>query len=1087
MPLNATEAKIVKDTITLDKKVILKEGDKVVLKVTNKKDKEVLGEGTFEYTVKAFETPVPTKIAELKATIEGKEDATSVVALDKVTLQADVRDQFNSPVATDKAEVRYVVKEGKELLAAATKDSSEPAKATNLGSDNATLDVKNGKVDFQVEKPGKLVIEAFNKANGAKAVYEVEVGAKELTDLTYTGNLTGNNNEEIKSEAAITANPGAALTADMIQFRITDDKGNPTSDVDVKAQLRGGKDEAKANDIIIVAKSSKAGTYKVIPFVGKSFDAATAKGATFTVTTTANSIATSIDAITVGDVKVGTPVTKELIVRNKHNEDITKAVADEVEAKIYKDGKEIDTKEPVTVTFALNAETKKYEAKFVANAEGDYTVRIFVEGSAAVTEVAVSAEKTELASIDLGKDIYDGVIAGDTDKVYQIITAKDNKGDKILADIPTGDKAWKVTKDGQVENPANVTVAYVAKDKDGNWTTDKITKENAEEIALVVTPKAMTEGKATYTVATADDKIKDEIMINVKEARKVAKITATPKSTTVGLGGKTTLNVTAEDQYGQFINLTGAEVTAEGVTAPKTLTELKEDKKDTNKVTGYSLEVTGNKVGTGSVTIEKKDTDGKTLAKETVSVNVTPAADIVKALEITADGVKDGKATHKLATAKATESDAQTIQLTAVGLDDAGNKVNLNQKEVVWSSSDKTVATVDKSGKVTAGTVEKDTEVTITADVFGVTQDITFVVSNEAAKVNPATVEVKDADKLDADKDKDGIQIVLGADKDEVITNGAITVTFTGVDQYGDDKVKFTPVANSKNATVATAKGEADNKVVITGVEAGETQIRVTVDAKEVALLDVKVTAENVVVKANAALAAAKAKVADLKKDDYTEATWQAVTTAQAKDEGTVQEKNEKAAALETAVKSLKTKAEAEKEAAQALATAKAELKTAIDTAKEIKQADEGVEVGKNIDGSFATLTAAISAAESTHSSATVASEANTAKTTLENAVTAYKVAKVTEAAATPTQLTIDSQAAGTTATTTVTVATGETLELVGVQETVATAEKVDATGVVTVTSVNDGTYTLTVQVKNASGKVVRTVDVTVTVSNQTT
>lgn len=118
MPLTVGESKEVtyKDqTITLAEEVVLKENDKVVIKVTNKNaDKDVIGEGTFEYTVAAFEKPVPTKIAETKATIAGKDDATSVVAQDTVTLQAGVRDQFNTPVRDeDKSKNRtFTVSDG---------------------------------------------------------------------------------------------------------------------------------------------------------------------------------------------------------------------------------------------------------------------------------------------------------------------------------------------------------------------------------------------------------------------------------------------------------------------------------------------------------------------------------------------------------------------------------------------------------------------------------------------------------------------------------------------------------------------------------------------------------------------------------------------------------------------------------------------------------------------------------------------------------------------------------------------------------------------------------------------------------------
>ena len=176
--------------------------------------------------------------------------------------------------------------------------------------------------------------------------------------------------------------------------------------------------------------------------------------------------------------------------------------------------------------------------------------------------------------------------------------------------------------------------------------------------------------------------------------------------------------------------------------------------------------------------------------------------------------------------------------------------MNVNQSEVIWTSSDESVATIDADGNVTTNEITdgKDKEVTFTADLFGKKYEVTFTVSAKASQLATGTLAIANPSTVDGDKDVEGVQIVLGANNDDVnvgpiVTAGEIMLTFTGVDQYGE---KFAPavISNSLNASIATAVA-ADDKVTITAVKAGETTVRVTVGAEEI-LIPVKVTQEAV-------------------------------------------------------------------------------------------------------------------------------------------------------------------------------------------------------------------------------------------------
>ncbi|MGE7922874.1 hypothetical protein ACQKND_06785 [Viridibacillus arvi] len=164
-------------------------------------------------------------------------------------------------------------------------------------------------------------------------------------------------------------------------------------------------------------------------------------------------------------------------------------------------------------------------------------------------------------------------------------------------------------------------------------------------------------------------------------------------------------------------------------------------------------------------------------------------------------------------------------------------------------------------------------------------------------------------------------------------------------------------------------------------------------------------------------------------------------------------------------------------------AVAYTDLATAIKTASAAKVGKtEGDAVGNQIVGSETTLDAAIAAAKLVlNNAASTTAQLNTAKTTLDNAVTAYNDAKVVALTLTAPALTMATPGTSNKGSITgYTLASGETFNVTSA--TVADVT-VDAAAGLAVTGVKAGSSVITVQVKNAAGVVIKTGTVTVTVT----
>lgn len=895
MPLSAEAVVSAEPTgkalVTINSTRALKENDVLNIeldtydKAPAATDAKVIAKSSASYTVVKGDAATATSVAGVSAKyhlspLTGHKDgdaASEVLPNDKVTLTADVRDQYNNPV-TSASEgtslVRWVVTSGSDLVS-----------IDKLN--NGTIDTNGNNVDFTANGAGTFTVDAYNLANGSKATYTVTIGATKLGTLTEkTESVAPAYNQEKITPFKIAQNPGAILTADMIKFNVVArTTGLTANDVTVTTSVRDKDDvtdqSKKKGDILINVTTAKAGTFEITPYVGASFDDTNAvKANTFTITTTANPSITAIDAITVPTLKLGTPVKQNVVVRNTHGETVNVA-SNKLNVNVYKNGVAVsqDATTPdlkvekldVAGNVAKEATTVK-QIKLTANVEGNYVVRLSVDGTSVLSDIAVTAQKTSIASINAGDDITTGIIAGQkngnpADVTYRVLTVKDNTGDTVIPDLGSELGKLKVSVKNQdttdVTTIAPTATLVYYKTVDGKI-TEVTDKADAEGIAIKIDANsATTPTDADKTVVVTVDNngktadgtlVADTLNVNVQQIRKVKTLTANQKTLSIGLNGTAKVDVVTKDQYGDFcavnpmllgVNSADSSVANQDgaiymVDADGNVTT------DLTKAVAYEYQVKGYKTGSTSIDVKY----GTTL-KDTVSVNVAPAATLVSSIKLVNDNLKaDGTYGYKIP-----NNNQKAVIFTVKALDASGNAVAIDPTNILWTSSDSSVATV-KDGVVATTDVTEDKQVTITADVFGVKKSVTLTVSKDGSALVNGTValtkagDITDLSKIDADASKDGIQIALdgkvddGEDKD-----GAITLTFAGKDQFGTNVGinKSTDAVISYDTEVATIDLDKDNsKVTITPVAVGSTKVRLTVGTQDI-IVDVNVSDKAVV------------------------------------------------------------------------------------------------------------------------------------------------------------------------------------------------------------------------------------------------
>ncbi|MBZ9625165.1 Ig-like domain-containing protein [Clostridium sp. FP2] len=809
MPLT-TEVKLATENnmakITIAKELV--ENDAVVIKV-EKFDKDggdktakLLASISSVYIVEKDGAVVPKSIAKVTPSVD------SIVVGDaKVTLTADIRNQFNNPMSDagkGKALVRWVVDAGMDLI------DDNGVLGNESQSDN---DTQLNKVEFTAIKPGTITISAYNIANGAKATYTVVVAPAKLTALRLTSEnpTTQFNNENIKYNK-IARNDGTVLTADMIKFNITPKTVNTVaSDITVSAALRGGSGTDK-NDILINAKTTKVGTYEVTPYVGTTFDAeGTIKSAKFDVSTTLNATATKIDAITLSKLKVDIKQVATLSIRNTYNE-VIDVTSNNVTTVVYKDGivsdKVIVEKLDKDGQLATTKPVKNL--RFNAIAAGNYSVRVTVNGTTATYDISVLAELTTLKTIEFGNSVaQDTIVANATEPVYRVISVKDNKGDEITPDI----KDWSIsTKNGANAIASFASLVYYKRDVRG--LVVEATSMEAQGIAVKFVPNVApinaytTDTILTVTVGnkaiSATDVIKDTLNVTVKAKSSVKNITLADSVVTIIPGATVKKELVLLDQY------------SKAITDPTMVTAMATD--DTKVTAAVSFDAiakkmyityTGKKTGTDTIVLKAvADANVKLTVNVTIGDNTN-----ISSIAFDTNPYKVYNSTD--------DTKDQTVALTY--------KVNGGLIDIPASAisviADSDLVTVTKSGSkifvkakandAATGIGGSDAVVTISIlTANGKTSSIYLTFSDDALVVDKSTVVIKDT--VDENIGVAGVQLVIG--KMETTKQ----IILIGKDQYGIEKeVQADTTWTSASEEVATVNSSG----LVTAVKAGKTTV----------------------------------------------------------------------------------------------------------------------------------------------------------------------------------------------------------------------------------------------------------------------
>ena len=322
---------------------------------------------------------------------------------------------------------------------------------------------------------------------------------------------------------------------------------------------------------------------------------------------------------------------------------------------------------------------------------------------AANKKVTWKSSNAAIASVDANGKVT-GVAAGEA----TITVTTEEGGKTATCKVIVSDKEIKVTgvklnkSETSILVGDNETLTATVLPEDA--TNQKVTwKSDKPEIASVDANGKVTgvkAGEATITVTTED-------------GGKTATCKVTVSETSVAVTG-VTLNKT------ELILDTGGSETLTATVAPADATNQKvtwkSDKPEIASVDANG-KVTGVKAGTATVTVTTRD-GGKT-----ATCRVTVSDREIKVTEIT------------LAALAIYVGESKAITAT-VKPDDATNK------ELTWTSSDETVATVDATGKVTGKKIGTATITATAQDGSGVSGSCTVTVLSPVKKVTvtPATL-----------------------------------------------------------------------------------------------------------------------------------------------------------------------------------------------------------------------------------------------------------------------------------------------------------------------------------------------------------
>lgn len=868
----------------------LKAEDELTFTLSYVKDgekKETITSEEFKFELEKGETAEATTIDAVTDDREGKEILPTVGETPSIVkLTADVRDQYGNEIVVGATDIRWVVTKGADLI--------------KIGDQNLTNDpiIDGGKeLTFEAVDSGDVVIEAYLKSKaGEKATYTTTIGVVEVSSLEFTQTadsvITTNKAEKAVVLGTVKPNSGATIKPEDVKFKVTkkgdDDKQVAVPEGVVEAKAVYAKDaEGKDTDVIQVeVKATETGEYTVTPYVvvdGKEVVAETP--GTFT-----SGPEGTIDEIVIDYKAKNEKVEKGLEIpvtfKNEHGEEI----------QLDKNTVNVTTSNPAITPKLVKQvvdgkETGKMVLKFYTstNEEEDYkaveagVARITLQSGDVIETVDVKFVGAEITTVEV-TDAKAEIIAGtDEDPVYNQVTFFDQDNEEMAQ--PTDAKVEVVDKDGQPVTNATATIVDVYFNDKGEIV--KADKNTTVPTFKAVEVKAPTAAAGDYkVVVTAAEKTDDKEAVEasfdlkVKEARALDTIEIAPEKSVVSLGADSVSTVKFTDQYGQAmdkpenaeVKLITTDEDGEEKEIDLKEKELEQVKKGTEVVKGeYTLTISQDDYqlpGNFTIVVESEvkaaeATEDAVVKKATADLKVVEGANAIKDVNIVNPDLigDDGKAMYFV-------KSEDTVAFDVEAFDEEGNSIVPSTKDVIWSVDNGEGEVEGTTFTVTAPTVTEGEEkqVTVKLDIYGdIVKEFTFTVKNDE--------EVAQKDTLKATtKDKDGkeveVDLTEGIVIDENSPNGAVELTFTATDQYGKEMDTFSKFsAQSLSSTTADAVTEGNNKVVVTALKEGDTEIRTIVDLNDIKI-PVVVKKEAVAIAKDAkTLADALPKVPGVKED----------------------------------------------------------------------------------------------------------------------------------------------------------------------------------------------------------------------------
>ncbi|MBO7510908.1 MAG: Ig-like domain-containing protein, partial [Bacteroidales bacterium] len=415
----------------------------------------------------------------------------------------------------------------------------------------------------------------------------------------------------------------------------------------------------------------------------------------------------------------------------------------------------------VTVIRLVSSITLNKTAITIYNGKTETLTATVSPSTANNTGVKWTSSNTSVASVSSS-----GVVTGVARGTATItVTAKDGSGKSASCQVEVKQYVTGITLNKTslslnegLTSPLSVSSITPdnANDKTYTWSSSNTSIATVSTTGVVT---AVSKGTATIT-ATANDGSGKSASCSVTVIRLVSSITLDKASISIYNGKTQTLTATVSPSTA---NNTGVTWTSSNTSVA---------------TVSSSGVVTGVGRGAATITVTAKDGSGKSASCQVeVKQYVT--------------GVTLNKTSLSL-----NEGQTSTLSVSSITPD------NANDKSVTWSSSDRAIATVDQSGKVTAvskGTVmitatandgsgkSVSCEVTVIRLVSSITLDKTITIYNGKAQTLTATVSPSTANNTGVTWTSSNTSVATVSSSGEVtgVSRGTATITATAQDGSG--------------------------------------------------------------------------------------------------------------------------------------------------------------------------------------------------------------------------------------------------------------------------------------------------------------